>query len=79
MISLRLDPEVVASLREIAEREGTTLSELLRRGASLIAQFAESTPYRISFTFREGSSLRTTLRGETSSSFREAGALEDVS
>jgi hypothetical protein len=33
MISLRLEPELAATLRELADRRGVTVSELLREGA----------------------------------------------
>jgi hypothetical protein len=36
MISLRLEPELAAKLRELADRRGVTLSELLREGAGLL-------------------------------------------
>ncbi len=36
MVSLRLEPELAAALRELAERRGTSVSELLRAGASLL-------------------------------------------
>jgi hypothetical protein len=33
MVSLRLEPELAAALRELANRRGVTVSELLREGA----------------------------------------------
>jgi hypothetical protein len=40
MISVRLDGELVASLRTVAQQRGLTLSDLLREGAELIVQHA---------------------------------------
>lgn len=36
MVSLRLEPEFAAQLRELADRRGMSLSELLREGAALL-------------------------------------------
>lgn len=36
MVSLRLDTGVITTLREIANQRGTTMSELLREGASMV-------------------------------------------
>lgn len=38
MISVRLEPELVQALRNLAEATGTTLSDLLRRGAALVLE-----------------------------------------
>jgi hypothetical protein len=50
MISLRLEPELAVALRELANRRGVTVSELLREGAIrlLDADRASSAP---SFTW----------------------------
>jgi Ribbon-helix-helix protein, copG family len=36
MISLRLEPELAATLRELADRRGVTVSDLLREGAKCL-------------------------------------------
>jgi len=36
VVSLRLEPETVAELREIANRRGVTVSDLLREGAAMV-------------------------------------------
>jgi uncharacterized protein (DUF4415 family) len=36
MVSLRLDGDVIGALRDLANRRQTTVSELLRQGASLV-------------------------------------------
>lgn len=41
MVSLRLEPEVIVRLRQIATTEGTTTSELLRRGAFMVISETE--------------------------------------
>jgi len=38
MVSLRLEPELAAALRELADRRGTTVSELLREGAATLLE-----------------------------------------
>lgn len=35
-VSLRLDPEVLSALRDLAESRGTTVSDLLREGAQRV-------------------------------------------
>jgi len=37
MVSVRLDPELVGELRALARARGTSVSELLREGAALVA------------------------------------------
>ena len=51
MVSVRLDGELVSTLRAIAEQRGVTVSDLLREGAELVVQktYAASRP-RISYT-----------------------------
>lgn len=78
MISLRLDPDVLAVLRDTAEREGTTISDLLRQGAALIVRMATTTPYQVRFSFGHSTSWRAALHGETSSSGQPRGDLEAV-
>lgn len=36
VVSLRLDPSTISALRDIANRRGVTLSDLLREGASMV-------------------------------------------
>lgn len=36
VVSMRFEPEILASLREIAQRKGVTLSDLLREGAGMV-------------------------------------------
>lgn len=51
MVSVRLEPELVAELRGVAGRRGVSLSDLLRDGARLvIAADAAPRPQRISVT-----------------------------
>jgi predicted DNA-binding ribbon-helix-helix protein len=38
MVSLRLEPELAAALRELADRQGKTVSELLREGAAALLE-----------------------------------------
>jgi hypothetical protein len=47
MVSLRLEPELAAALRELAERRGTTVSELLREGASLVLENEEASGHSV--------------------------------
>ncbi len=44
MISLRLEPEFAAQLRELADRRGVSLSELLREGAALLLMKEHPSP-----------------------------------
>lgn len=46
MVSLRFEPEVLMILREIAERRGMTVSDLLREGAGMVIANAEE-PVRV--------------------------------
>jgi hypothetical protein len=42
VISLRLEPDLVVALRNLAEQQGTTMSDLLRQGAlRVLAEAAE--------------------------------------
>ena len=38
MVSLRLEPELAAALRKLADRQGKTVSELLREGAAALLE-----------------------------------------
>lgn len=38
MVSLRLEPELAAALRKLADRRGKTVSELLREGAAVLLE-----------------------------------------
>lgn len=38
MVSLRLEPELAAALRQLANRRGKTVSELLREGAAVLLE-----------------------------------------
>ena len=51
MVSVRLDGELVSTLRAIAEQRGATVSDLLREGAELVVQktYAATRP-RITYT-----------------------------
>lgn len=40
-MSLRIGLEALGQLRKSADRQGTTVSELLRRGASVLGSFAD--------------------------------------
>ena len=44
MVSVRLDPQLVGELRSVAERRGTTLSEVLREAAASAAAHSRSIP-----------------------------------
>jgi hypothetical protein len=44
MVSLRLELELAAKLRELADRRGVTLSELLREGAALLLMNEHPSP-----------------------------------
>jgi hypothetical protein len=50
MISLRLEPELAAALRELANRRGVTVSELLREGAICLLE-ADRASTASSFTW----------------------------
>lgn len=50
MLSLRMDPRLIRSLRKVAAERGTTVSELLRQAASEIV-IRETVPSVV--TFRE--------------------------
>jgi hypothetical protein len=50
MISLRLEPELAAALRELANRRGVSVSELLREGAIRLLE-ADRTSTGPSFTW----------------------------
>lgn len=41
VVSLRLDPEVIVALRGIAERRGSTVSDVLREGAARVIEAEE--------------------------------------
>ena len=41
MVSLRLETETITALRDIANRRGVTLSDLLREGAGMVIAAAE--------------------------------------
>jgi len=41
MVSLRLEPEVLSALRQIANERGVTVSDLLREGAGLVLEGRE--------------------------------------
>jgi hypothetical protein len=47
MVSVRLDPALLADLRVIAEQREVTLSELLREGAGLIVEHSRTVPYEV--------------------------------
>src|ERR687886_998631 len=51
MVSVRLDGELVSTLRNIAERRGVTISDLLREGAEQVVQktYAAARP-RVNYT-----------------------------
>src|SRR5215210_8169863 len=51
MVSVRLDGELVSTLRNIAEQRGVTVSDLLREGAEQVVQktYAATRP-RVSYT-----------------------------
>jgi len=51
MVSVRLDGELISTLRTIAEQRGVTVSDLLREGAEQVVQktYAATRP-RISYT-----------------------------
>ena len=51
MVSLRLDSDVVAALRDLANKRGTTVSELLREGAGLILE-RENTRSEVQFAYK---------------------------
>jgi predicted transcriptional regulator len=42
MISVRLEPELVSSLRELARKRGATMSEVLREAAQLLLASADT-------------------------------------
>jgi uncharacterized protein (DUF4415 family) len=71
VVSLRLDPDVISQLRDVANQRGTTVSDLLREGADCIIGCARSTIFFSSFTYRSSSSGHTvggrlvTSRSET--------------
>jgi len=46
VVSLRLEPDLIVALRELAAQRGTTISELLRQGALLLLADA-SAPVRV--------------------------------
>lgn len=48
VVSLRLDPDTVAQLRNIANQEGVTVSDLLRKGA--LAVLEEPDTMRVTWT-----------------------------
>lgn len=41
-VSVRLDPEVLSALRDVAESRGTTVSDLLREGAQRVLEEEQS-------------------------------------
>jgi hypothetical protein len=43
VVSLRLDPNTITTLREIANRRGMTMSDLLRQGAGMVIVAAGQT------------------------------------
>lgn len=43
VVSLRLEPETIAALRDIATRRGSTVSDLLREGAGMVIATEEPT------------------------------------
>lgn len=49
MVSLRLDPDLAAALRDLADVSGASVSDLLRRGALLLLERSQSVPYRLSY------------------------------
>lgn len=50
MVSVRLDPEVVAELRSLAEERGATVSDLLREAAAQFLQRASTRELTVSWT-----------------------------
>lgn len=52
MVSLRLDPNTISTLREIAHSRGGTLSDLLREGASMVILAAGQTRPIMNLTYR---------------------------
>jgi hypothetical protein len=62
MVSARLDGELVAKLRAVAEQRNLTLSELLREGAELIVRDEYADMIRLEITKVEGL-VGTTQRG----------------
>lgn len=51
MISLRLDPEVVIALRDLAVERGVSLSDLLREGAARVLAEASQPMHMTQFRF----------------------------
>lgn len=51
MVSVRLDGELVAELRTIAQERNTTISDLLREGAALIVQGAYADAIKLNFDY----------------------------
>jgi hypothetical protein len=50
MVSVRLDPALLAELRALARKRGSTVSDLLREGAGLVTarEFAVDARFRVS-------------------------------
>lgn len=78
MVSVRLDAGVLTELRKAAEREGTTVSDLLRRGAALVVEGLDRTPYSLNIVMHEAGHLRAISQGETSSSSALIASPKDV-
>jgi hypothetical protein len=64
MVSLRLDPELVRSLRKVASDRGLSLSDILREGAEMVVSSASRVRvYWHTWTIAEApTSLATTIR-----------------
>lgn len=54
MVSLRLDPEILAGVRELANQAGTSVSEVLRRAATELVAAADRRRVVVSITEYRG-------------------------
>lgn len=75
MISLRLDPEVVIALRDLAIERGVSLSDLLREGAAKVLTEASQPMYvtRFRFTVDVGSPAQAVVDPQTPTSSTPLG------
>jgi len=75
MASVRLDPDVLVSLRKIANDRGVTVSDLLREGAGLVLASSEQAMQVVHFTFGvQVGETRTSVWDARATPTRSAGS-----
>ena len=73
MVSLRLEPQLLRSLRLIAEREGTSVSDVLRQAAAAFVSQWQQATFRLSTEV--SSTVQTTVVGWSQGSQTSVGGV----